>query len=265
MTPNTSIAASQFASGPVINVISWDVSQRPENSNLVFEQVLPNGIAVNAELPRPDPIVPSAGTGAVRLTDPGTNYAEVQVRGRLINLGDNSTIDQREIIIPISGRGSGGAALETTAEVTQSASTPVASCEFNWLVSTISGCPAEAPQQVTMTTQEFEHGIMLRAGANGTIYVLVDNGTAGIGQPTGGGTVGTVPSGLEPPAPTFEASWMEFRDALGFATGPEGTYSATVQRGVATGTQDVYLTLSDGRTVRLSGPTGQPNVWVAVG
>jgi hypothetical protein len=116
-----------------------------------------------------------------------------------------------------------------------------------------------------MTTQQFENGVMLRVGSDGDIYVLLNNGTAGKGQATGGGTVGPVPPGLQPPAPTFEAAWMEFREALGFATGPEGTYTATIQRGVATDTQDIYLTLSDGRTVRLSGTTGQPNSWIAIG
>lgn len=252
MTPNTSIAASQFASGPVINVISWDVSPRPNSSNLVFEQVLPNGTAVNAELPRPNPIVPSAGTGAVRLTDPGASVAEVQVRVRLINLGDNSTIDQSEIVIPISGRGSGGAGLEATAEATESVSVPPA-CEFNWLVSTISGCPAEAPQQIAVATQEFSGGTML--ALNNQVYFLSNNSTV----------LWMLPANLEDaPSLTFEALRSLNPELVGFATGPEGTYSATVQRGVATDTQDIYLTLHNGRTARLSGPTNQQNSWTVI-
>ncbi|HLU11503.1 MAG TPA: hypothetical protein VK003_17645 [Oceanobacillus sp.] len=265
-TPNTSIAASQFASGPVINVISWDVSQRPPNSNLVFEQVMPNGIGVNAELPRPDPIVPSSGTGAVRLLDPGNNIAEVRVRVRLINLGDNSTIDQREITLSITGRsGSGGAAVETTAEATaEPVATEAVACEFNWLISTISGCPAEAPQQVAVTVQTFENGLIVGRTDGDTLYFLSNSGTVVVDSRGTAGSVTEPPAGLQAPAPEYSAFWDANQELMGWATGPQGSYIATWQRGIATETQDIYLSLPDGRIARLSGPTNSPNSWVAI-
>jgi hypothetical protein len=102
---NLVIENSQIAGGSVIIPVSWNVTQRPTNSNLVFEQVFPNGSFVNAELPRPDPIVPSAGTGAVLLRDPGASVTEVRVRVRLIQLNSSQVFDQRELVIPIAGRG----------------------------------------------------------------------------------------------------------------------------------------------------------------
>lgn len=43
--------------------VSWTVQNRPDNSNLVFEQVLANGTVRNAELPREIAYVPSNGNG----------------------------------------------------------------------------------------------------------------------------------------------------------------------------------------------------------
>ncbi|MEP6988664.1 MAG: hypothetical protein ABI970_23895, partial [Chloroflexota bacterium] len=80
--------------------VSFAVENRPANSNLVFEQVLASS-SVNVELPRQDPIIPSAGNGVVAPVDPGAGTTSILIRLRLVNLGDNSTILQRDLSLPI--------------------------------------------------------------------------------------------------------------------------------------------------------------------
>src|SRR5262249_16704926 len=43
--------------------VSWSVDNRPNGSNLVFEQILGNNSSVNVELPRQNPYVSSSGNG----------------------------------------------------------------------------------------------------------------------------------------------------------------------------------------------------------
>jgi len=80
--------------------VTWEVTNRPENTNLVFEQVMANNQVRNAELPRDFVIVPSAGQGTVVLTDPGSP-ADVRFHVRLIDLKSGSTLVTREIKLPI--------------------------------------------------------------------------------------------------------------------------------------------------------------------
>ncbi|MEZ4669226.1 MAG: hypothetical protein R3E39_15065 [Anaerolineae bacterium] len=85
--------------------VSWDVVNRPANSNLLFEQVMETGSVINVELPRSNPIVPSSGNGVVAPVPPlqaGTR--SIALRLRLVDLGNNSTITQSELSLPISGR-----------------------------------------------------------------------------------------------------------------------------------------------------------------
>ena len=56
-----SVNETQLESGTVRIPVSWAVDSRPDNSNLVFEQVLDDGSVVNVELPRTNPIIPSSG------------------------------------------------------------------------------------------------------------------------------------------------------------------------------------------------------------
>jgi hypothetical protein len=83
------------------------VDNRPANSNLIFEQVLPGGSIVNVELPRTVPIVPSSGNGVTAPILPqGANTITLTLR--LVNLTNNETIQQREIVLPIRGQASTG-------------------------------------------------------------------------------------------------------------------------------------------------------------
>jgi hypothetical protein len=98
--------------------VAWDVINRPQNSNLVFEQVLPNGSSVNVELPRTVPLVPSAGLGVAAPVAPGAGVAEIVLRVRLVNLANGATFDQRDIKVPIAGVSVTPTARPTTAPTT---------------------------------------------------------------------------------------------------------------------------------------------------
>lgn len=81
--------------------ISWSVVNRPDNSNLVFEQRLPGDQVVNVELPRSNPWVPSVGNGIVAPVYPGTAAESVTFQMRLVNLNTDETITLAEINLPI--------------------------------------------------------------------------------------------------------------------------------------------------------------------
>jgi hypothetical protein len=102
----TQVDSNSLANRSARVAVSWQVDNRPQNSNLVFEQVLDNNTVVNVELPRSNPFVSSSGNGVVAPVAPVLpTTASVTFRLRLINLANNnSTLLQSEITIPISGR-----------------------------------------------------------------------------------------------------------------------------------------------------------------
>jgi len=82
--------------------VSWSVSTRPENSNLVFEQVFEDNSVINVELPRQNPIVPSQGLGVAAPSAPkNAATTSITLRLRLVNLSTNATITQKDITVPI--------------------------------------------------------------------------------------------------------------------------------------------------------------------
>jgi hypothetical protein len=97
-----SVTASSLQAGGVHIPVSWNVSNRPNNSNLVFEQVLPNGTSRNAELPRDVLIVPSSGNGTVAPIMPTGNPSHLVFQLRLVDLGNNQTMTSAQLQIPIS-------------------------------------------------------------------------------------------------------------------------------------------------------------------
>jgi hypothetical protein len=84
--------------------VSWSVDNRPNGSNLVFEQVLANGTSVNVELPRQNPWVASSGIGVTAPVSPSGDMNIVQLRLRLVDLANNTTLDSKDITVPINGR-----------------------------------------------------------------------------------------------------------------------------------------------------------------
>lgn len=84
--------------------VSWAVDNRPDNSNLVFEQIMPDGTTPNVELPRDFVIVPSSGSGIVRPYYPGTGQDRIRIQMRLVNLTGSTTITKAEFTVPITDR-----------------------------------------------------------------------------------------------------------------------------------------------------------------
>lgn len=78
--------------------VSWATENRLTGSNLVFEQVFTDGTFYNVELPRPNPIVPSNGSGVVRPILPCCSD-QVTIRVRLV--GANGVLDVKSFNLPI--------------------------------------------------------------------------------------------------------------------------------------------------------------------
>jgi hypothetical protein len=95
------ISSQQLRAGEARIEVGWFTSNRTEQMNLVFEQVLPNGQVVNVELPRPHIWVNSQGTGITAPIYPGDGVAHVHLQVRLYLLNSNETLDTRTIFVPI--------------------------------------------------------------------------------------------------------------------------------------------------------------------
>lgn len=81
-------------------LIHWLVYNRWQNSNLVFEQVLPDGQTVNIELPRTSEWVRAWGEGYVQPIYPGESQ-DIVLRLRVVNRDDNQTLAQKDGIVPV--------------------------------------------------------------------------------------------------------------------------------------------------------------------
>ncbi|MBZ0288381.1 MAG: hypothetical protein K8I30_12260, partial [Anaerolineae bacterium] len=100
--------------------VSWTTNNRPDGSNLVFEQVLPDGRLVNVELPRDNPFVASNGDGTAAPFPPGGDATTIVLRLRLVDLASQNTLDQRDITLPISEVPASNASIRTfTASVSE--------------------------------------------------------------------------------------------------------------------------------------------------
>ncbi len=100
-TSVTSLNRSDLSGRRVLVAVTWNTANRPQNSNLVFEQILPDGRVMNIELPRTVAIVPNSGTGSVLPFPPGNDVNEVRLRLSLIDLASLRILDSRELVIPI--------------------------------------------------------------------------------------------------------------------------------------------------------------------
>lgn len=102
-TPVSSVNATDLAMRNAYVPVSWSVDNRPDGSNLFFEQVLPDGQVVNVELSRQNPFVSSRGDGIVAPVLPSSGD-QITLRLRLARLSDNVTIDQVQFTLNINGR-----------------------------------------------------------------------------------------------------------------------------------------------------------------
>jgi hypothetical protein len=80
--------------------VQWKVSNRPGDTNLVFDQVMPGGELRNVELPRDFVLVPSSGNGWVRPYDPGSTVTELRFVLRLIR-ANGTVLTTKELVLPI--------------------------------------------------------------------------------------------------------------------------------------------------------------------
>lgn len=85
--------------------VSWNVVNRPDGTNLVFEQVFENGAKVNIELPRSNPLVASAGLGVIAPVYPpdNPNAERITVRLSLIRVADGVYITFNSVTLPLNG------------------------------------------------------------------------------------------------------------------------------------------------------------------
>lgn len=96
-----SVDRSSLRDGSSRVPVTWESINRSLVSNLVFEQVLPDGRIVNVELPRPFPWVNSSGSGIAAPVDPGENQSTILLRVRLVNVFTQATLAQRELTLNI--------------------------------------------------------------------------------------------------------------------------------------------------------------------
>lgn len=71
--------------------VAWRVRGRPATANLIFEQILPDGRIVTAELPRINRWIPSRGQGVVAPVLPSNEAVSVQLRLRVVDLNASGT------------------------------------------------------------------------------------------------------------------------------------------------------------------------------
>src|SRR6185369_7108423 len=89
----------------LITGLSWQVSNRVPTSNLIFEQVMPDGTARLAELVRGTLWLPSAGqNGVVAPITPGDATA-ITIRLRLVDLVTGNVYDEATVEVPIGTPG----------------------------------------------------------------------------------------------------------------------------------------------------------------
>jgi len=88
------------------------VRGRVPTSNLIFEQLLPDGRAISVELPRLSRWIASSGEGVVAPILPDNDAQEIRLRLRVVDLANDTVYAEQVINLPIIR---GGAPLPTVA------------------------------------------------------------------------------------------------------------------------------------------------------
>lgn len=98
-TPASAYQTIQTSGSDIRPQVTWEVANRLPDTNLIFEQQLPDGSYRNAELPRMDDWVRSRGEGLVALTPLQDN--KLVLRLRLVDIRAGTTLDTAQITLPI--------------------------------------------------------------------------------------------------------------------------------------------------------------------
>lgn len=101
VTPTVNVRPDALKNRTARVGVSWTAINRAVTSNLVFEQIMPDGSARNVELPRDNPWVASAGDGVAAPFWPGDNAAQIMLRVRLVDLLTGRVLDQRSLTVQV--------------------------------------------------------------------------------------------------------------------------------------------------------------------
>ena len=103
-TTAASVALDQLTDGDARVEVSWDVANRPPQSQITFNQVLGPNDEVNVELSRPSLYVPSTGVGAVAPKAP-VSGSTITLRMALLAVPSGDVLASQDITLPVTGPG----------------------------------------------------------------------------------------------------------------------------------------------------------------
>ena len=102
----TSLNPTSLGLGLATVNVEWQIENRLSISNLIFEQVLPDGTTRSVELPRLNRWVGSSGQGLVAPILPSPEAQNVVIRLRVIDMRDGEVFQEAEISVPIAAEAS---------------------------------------------------------------------------------------------------------------------------------------------------------------
>ncbi|GAB4573965.1 MAG: hypothetical protein Kow0077_18180 [Anaerolineae bacterium] len=101
LTPDVSVDALALVTRSAEVTLEWMVQNRAPGTNLVFEQVFPDGRVFNVERPRHFTAVPSEGRGTVAPFLPGGDARAITLRLRVIDTARRTTLTQAELRLSV--------------------------------------------------------------------------------------------------------------------------------------------------------------------
>ena len=82
--------------------LSWTVQHLAPGTNIVFEQVFPDGRTFNVERPRPFTDIPAEGSGTVAPFLPGGDARSITLRLRVVDKASRTTLAQADLVVPVT-------------------------------------------------------------------------------------------------------------------------------------------------------------------
>ncbi len=105
--------------------VSWQVENRPPNTNITFDQLLEDGSTIPVELSRPFLWLPSTSSGVVAPVLPQQSEDPVRLRLRVIDMTSGKTLDSAEVVVPVTGTSATATAVVNTHPPVVIAKTPL--------------------------------------------------------------------------------------------------------------------------------------------